>query len=208
MPQTSADDATKGFLSTIAVFRYRSICAAIAGSRIRLITLMELARKQSFLLFMSLIRQDIIMNTSCSDGSNSLAMRYTMRRKRELGHWNNLVTSKKSRVSSSGVNFSPCCKRYKTRVRRPMHFSGSRGVSLKQRADCITAALSWLAHGLLNSFSSPFKFSFSAVVIFSFSLSLKIWAAVWAFIVPAQGPLPKAHLAQTVWVGTGNPHTA
>merc|ERR1719311_1514524 len=59
MPHTNAEEATNAFLSTMAVLRYRSICAAREGSTMRLRTRMEFARKLSFVLFMSLMRQDM-----------------------------------------------------------------------------------------------------------------------------------------------------
>jgi len=67
---------------------------------------MEFALKQSFLLFMSLMRQDMQMKTSCSAGSSSLMNKYTMRRRRVLGAWKSFVTPKKI-VASKNVFFHP-----------------------------------------------------------------------------------------------------
>ena len=78
IPATSADAATKQFLSTSACFRWRSICTRSVGSVAAMIaprTRIALARLRSIFEFMSFVSVATTMSTSSGFGFSSLRIR-------------------------------------------------------------------------------------------------------------------------------------
>ena len=75
-----------------------------------------MALNRSCGLFISFMREDVMMITSSDDGINSLMQRYTMRRRWKSLCMKSLVTLKKTSDDSAFVNVSPCVSRYSSLV--------------------------------------------------------------------------------------------